>query len=437
MNNAQLIAAAAKRGIHDLQIYQTHSKTASMSVYEHALDSFTISENDRWSIKGLVNGKMGRVSVEEFDEASIPFILDAIIENAAAITSSDDQELYAGDASYPEIKQTENTCLKASSAKKLALLQSLETKLLASDERIVQVMSLDYEDVEAGVSIENTKGLARSRNSDVSMLVASILVKEGEDQKSAYDLVSLKNLEQFDQDAFVHHLSQKALAKLHARQVISGSYPVLIEKEAMAELLRHVANQFHGENAAKGISMLKDSLNQKIFDEKITIIDDPLMEDGYESAAFDDEGVACRRKVMVDHGTLTMFFHNLKSAKLMQTTSTGNGFAQDIAPTNLYIEPGTTSYEEMIATMEKGVIITEVNGLHAGWNTVTTDFSLQAAGFYVENGAIQYPVNLITIAGNFLSLMKEISIIGNDLKFSYTGVGSPSILFPSIAISGE
>lgn len=437
MNNATLFAAATKAGIQDLQVYQSHSKTTSMKVFEHTLDGFTISESKRWSITGMVDGHIGRVFVEAFDEESIPFILNAIKENAQAITSEDEQELYAGDDSYPEIATTENKCLEASTTRKIALLKSIEEKLVQKDARVAQVMEIAYEDVKGGVAIENTKGLKVTRSFDTSMLVASILVKDGEDQKSAYDVVTLKDLDSFDEDAYVRGLVEKALAKLNAKQVVSGAYPVLIQQEAMTQLLQHLLAQFHGENAAKGISLLKDALHTKIFDEKITIVDDPLMKDGYDSTPFDDEGVACQKTVLVDQGTLHAFLHNLKSAKLMKTTSTGNGFSGDITKTNLYIEAGDTTYDAMVKSMDRGVIITELNGLHAGWNMVTTQFSLQAAGFYVEHGEIQYPVNLITIAGNFLELMKDIKSVGSDVKHFYTGVGSPSILFPSIAVSGE
>ena len=87
--------------------------------------------------------------------------------------------------------------------------------------------------------------------------------------------------------------------------------------------------------------------------------------------------------------------------------------------------------------MEQGVIITDITGLHAGLNPISTEFSLQSSGFYVEHGKIVKPINLITVAGNFMDAMKEIEAVGNDLKFSYSGIGAPSIKFKELAISGE
>jgi len=437
MNKQALIESAMQKGIDALQIDEHYRKTTSFHLYEGQVDSFTVSDCRTWQIAGLYQGHMGKISVEQDGEEWIPRYTDAIIENALAMTSNDEVTLYEGDDVYPQIKQTKNQCLTQPIAKKIALLQEVERKLLASDTRVEQVMNLSYRDYEGSISLDNTKGLHAARCEEMTMITASLLVKEGEDQKSAYEVALLKSLDDFDCDAFAARLSQKAIAKLHAKQISSGTYPVLINNETMAELLDCLFVQFNGEQAAKGISLLKDQLNEMIFDEKVSIVDDPLMDDGIQSAPFDDEGVACRVNTLVDHGKLTAFLHNMKSAKRMRTTSSGNGFGGGISYTNLYMKNGDSAYEDMVASMDSGVIITDVSGLHAGWNPVTTQFSLQASGFYVEHGKIAFPLNLITIAGNFLELMKRVKMIGNDGKQSYTGVGSPSVLFAEMVISSE
>ena len=186
---------------------------------------------------------------------------------------------------------------------------------------------------------------------------------------------------------------------------------------------------------------MNDSIEKQIFSDKITIVDDPLLKNGYNSS-FDDEGVACRNKILVDKGVLKTYLHNLKSAKLMNCETTGNGFKAGyasnvgIAPSNLFIENGSTSMDEMIASMEEGIIVTEITGLHAGLNAMTGEFSLQSQGWYVKDGKKVKPVNLITIAGNFLEAMKQVEMLGNDGKLNAGSIGSPSILFTSFSVSG-
>ena len=173
------------------------------------------------------------------------------------------------------------------------------------------------------------------------------------------------------------------------------------------------------------------------------MIDDPLLKDGYSSFGFDDEGTPCQTKVLVEKGIFKQALYSRTSALKDGVNSTGNGFKSSyisnisIHPTNLYIQPQDTGYDEMVEGMSKGLIITEISGLHAGLNPLTTDFSLLASGYFVKDGKIEYPVNLITIAANYMEMMNQIEAVGNDLEFSYNGIGSPSLKLSNIAVSGE
>lgn len=436
MNKARLIEAALKEGIQDIEIFERQSKTTTLKVYEQKVDNFEQSQCNSMSIRGIYEKAMGNCYIEEDNDELIPFIIESIKQNASVITSNDEVEIYAGDEYYPSIEYSENHCLKTPLEDKITLLRNIESSLLQADTRIQQVMGVTYQDIESGVQIDNSKGVHIAYEDSYSLLVASILVKDGDDQKSAYDIVTLRDINEFQMEKFVTTLCKKGTDQLHGEPVPSKGYPILMKNEAMASLLQSLTGLFDGENAYKGISLLKDKLHQEIFDTKITIVDNPLLEDGYNSAPFDDEGVASFKKVLVDKGVLQSYMHNLKSAKLSKCTSTGNGFGGGISCSNLSIEAGNHTYDELLAKMDTGIIITELNGLHAGLNAITTEFSLQASGFYVENGQIVKPVNLITIAGNFLQLMKEITAVGSDMKFQLSGIGSPSILFPSVAVSG-
>ena len=119
------------------------------------------------------------------------------------------------------------------------------------------------------------------------------------------------------------------------------------------------------------------------------------------------------------------------------TESTGNGFAGGIAPMGCCIVPGDKSLEELCSDMDEGLVVTEIQGLHAGLDHVTADFSLQCQGYLVKNGKRDRSVSLITVAGNFLDLMKHVVAVGSDLDWKYRTVAAPSIAFESIAVSGE
>ena len=192
----------------------------------------------------------------------------------------------------------------------------------------------------------------------------------------------------------------------------------------------------------KGFSLLKNKIGEHIASSNITIIDNPLLENGFATTAFDSEGVATFRKNVVESGVLKTYLYNLKSAAKDNTVSTGNGFksgfkgAVSTSTTNFYIENGTVDFDKMAEEMHNGLYITDVAGLHSGASAISGDFSFAAEGFKVENGKITTAVNQITIAGNFYNILNNIAIVGNDLKFNSSAIGSPSLMIKDISVGG-
>ena len=191
------------------------------------------------------------------------------------------------------------------------------------------------------------------------------------------------------------------------------------------------------------VSLLKGKEGEIIASPIVTIIDDPLMNDGLASAPFDDEGVATFTKALVSEGKLVTLLHNLKTANKQGVKTTGNGFKSSyassigVSESNLYLQEGKMTFDQLMSEIGEGVIITDLAGLHSGANVVSGDFSLAAKGFYVENGKKTFPVEQITVAGNYFDLLKNIVVIGNDLKFPMSNIGSPSVIVEGLSIAGK
>ena len=211
----------------------------------------------------------------------------------------------------------------------------------------------------------------------------------------------------------------------------------------MTSLFAAFTGLFNGELMYKGISPLKDKFNEQIFSEQITIIDNPKNTDCLSIANFDDEGCPTSSKTLVDHGKYVMMLHDTRSANRMHTNSTGNGFKSGYAssvsvqPMNCYIVPGNDSFEDLCTKIKDGFVAQNLAGLHAGLDFVSTNFSLQCSGFWVKDGKRDKNVTLVTVANNFLNMMKHVISVGNDLDWSYHQVVSPSIAFEECTISGE
>ena len=211
----------------------------------------------------------------------------------------------------------------------------------------------------------------------------------------------------------------------------------------MVSILSTFAGVFSGDAVQKGLSLLKGKEGEIIASKQVTLLDDPHLENGLASVPFDDEGVATKKKDIIHEGKLMTLLHNLKTANKGNTKSTGNGFKNSyaspvgVSPTNLYIQKGEKSFEELLKDVGEGLLITEFAGLHSGANSITGDFSLAAKGFYIKDGKKDYPVEQITVAGNFFDLLKNIEEVGSDLKFPMSSIGSPSVKITELSIAGK
>ena len=171
-------------------------------------------------------------------------------------------------------------------------------------------------------------------------------------------------------------------------------------------------------------------------------MDDPLLLEGLEARPFDAEGVPSKAHTIVENGVFKTFLHNLKTAYKDGVETTGNaskaGYASavHVSPSNFYIKPGSKSFDELLAEMGDGVVITDVAGLHAGANPVSGDFSLLSKGYVVKDGKREKPIEQITVAGNFYDLLKNARAMADDLDFPLGGMGCPSIDVGELSISG-
>jgi PmbA protein len=199
-----------------------------------------------------------------------------------------------------------------------------------------------------------------------------------------------------------------------------------------------LASAVSGYALYKGASFLGGALGQVIASPLVTIVDDGTLLTGLGSKPFDGEGLPTRRTVMVDKGVLSSYLLDTYSAKKLGLATTGNaargiGDTPSVATTNCYLAAGASSPQDIIASVRSGLYVTDLIGF--GVNTVTGDYSQGAAGLWIENGEIAFPVEEITIAGNLKDMLRHIEMIGNDLDFR-ARTCAPTIKIASMTIAG-
>lgn len=237
-----------------------------------------------------------------------------------------------------------------------------------------------------------------------------------------------------DIEVIAKEAADKTIKKLGARKVSSCKVPVVFEKNVSRQLLKSIFDALNGAAIAKGISFLKDKLSKKIFSDSINITDRYAIDRGLRSRPFDADGLECGDNNIMNNGVLNSFLLNVKYANKLGMKSTRNAYGLDaIVPNNVCIENGTESFDALLKNIKSGLYVTEVLG--NGLNIVTGNYSQGASGFWIENGEIAYPVNEITIAGNFLNMFANCNV-ASDLKYE-TGVDAPTIFVEEMIVGGK
>jgi PmbA protein len=290
----------------------------------------------------------------------------------------------------------------------------------------------------SAVTMVASNGFAGSFETSHHGLSVSVVAGTGTGMERDYDYVTAVHGSDLEDAAEVgRRAGERAVKRLNPRKAATAKVPVIYDPRISASLLGHLAGAINGASIARGTSFLKDKLNQRIFGADIAVIDDPHRPRGLRSKPFDGEGLATRRRSLIDKGVLTGWVLDLRSARQLGLTSTGNATRGTSSPpspalTNLYMEAGKLSPKEMIGGVLNGFYVTELIGM--GVNGVTGDYSRGAGGFWIEHGELAYPVSEVTIAGNLTDMFLNLTP-ANDLKFRY-GADAPTVRIDGMTVAG-
>ena len=230
--------------------------------------------------------------------------------------------------------------------------------------------------------------------------------------------------------ALGRYAGERALARLGARKIATTQAPVLFEAPVAIGLIGHFISAVNGGNLYRKTSFLVDSLGKEVFSRLVTIDERPLEHKGMASSPFDEEGVATRERSIVRDGVVEGYFLGSYAARKLGMKSTGSAGGHH----NLIVKSEGPDFAGMLKKMARGLLVTELLG--QGVNLVTGDYSRGAAGYWVENGVIAYPVEEITIAGDLKEMFKQIVAIGSDVVLR-SGRSSGSILLERMTIAGN
>jgi len=232
--------------------------------------------------------------------------------------------------------------------------------------------------------------------------------------------------------------ARRTLRRLGGRRPPTGECPVVFDPETAASLLRHLAGAIAGSALYRRMSFLLDRLGEQVASDTVTVVDDPLRPAGPASRPFDGEGVRQTRRTIVERGVLRSYLLDSYSARRLGMKTTGHaarsvGDAPGVAPTNFVLEPGPHRPEAIIGSVRSGLYVTELIGF--GVNPVTGDYSRGAAGLWIENGELAHPVEELTIAGNLRDMLRDIEMVGSDLR-PRNAIAAPTLKIARMTVAG-
>jgi len=439
----ELFVQAKTKGFSDYELYYLASKGFSVRVFKGEISEFKNSITEGVGFRGTYNGKMGYAYSENLDTGIIASLLDNACGNAGIIEEDEVEKLFPGSDKYPTVNNFNPALDTVDASQKIAWAMEMEKYTLSLDPKVTMADFCTIATNEYSMALANSHGLNLSSKGNMAYAIVVARVEENGVTKSASEIWRGRDFAEFNYKTLAETAVKTALSYLGATSIPSDKYPVLFNQDTAQNILGVFTGVFKANNCQKGMSLLnKSRLGEVIAAPHVTLRDDGVTELSLNSSAFDSEGVATTNKAVIENGVLKTLLHNTKSAAKDGVSSTGNASKQgysgviEINVTNFYLVPGSKSYDDIVKGMEKGVILTDLAGLHAGVNAVSGDFSLSAGGYLVENGKRVKPVEQITVAGNFYELLKNIEDIGSDLRFNGNGIGSPSFLVSGLNIAG-
>jgi len=389
--------------------------------------------------------RVASTSTSDLTEAGIErFVADAI--ELVALSQEDpfagpaDPKLLCDPATTPDLDLYDPAGGSIDAARAIAVAREGEAAAFAFDPRITNSEGATFGRTAGGVAMVLSSGFrAAYAGSYQSLSVVSLAADEGGKNRRGYHWTARRHLEELDPAVDVgREAARRTLRKLGARTVRTCEAPVVFDPDAARSILGLLAGCITGSSIWRKTSYLVDREGSRVASDLVTVVDDPLIARAPGSRAFDGEGLASRRNVIVERGMLRTYLCDSYSARKLRRESTasaarGGGAGVGPGTSNFVLQPGSESNDAIVKGTRSGLYVTEMMGF--GFNSVTGDFSRGASGFWIENGELAYPVSEVTISLNVDDLWQRIDAVGSDLDMR-TATASPTIRVAKMTVAG-
>ncbi len=442
----RLLGGAMGAGADAAEAYYTQNRSIRVTVFDGQIDSFTDSETRGVGLRTLYGWRRGQSYSEAFDEAALGMMIRAA-EQSAALYDREETALLclSGPQIYPDVKISACNGGEISQKEKSDVALRLYHAAKARSPLVRSVQHCALSVGAGGSHLLGSEGMDAAFTDGMCLVYVQPVLQDGGWTQTGFAFGVSRDFYALNPEAVAAQAVERALEKRGARPVSSGRYAVVLDARAAVDLLEAFSPVFSAKRAQDGLSLLRDKEGEDVAAQAVTLLDDALMEEGFASMPFDAEGVPAKTTPVIEQGKLITLLYNRESARKAGHALTGHAergsyrSAVGTSPSNFYIRPGEKDVDALLSEMGDGLYITELEGLHAGVNSVSGDFSLSARGHAIHNGEKAHAVEQIVVSGNFFELLRRVAFVGHGLEFGMPGgayFGSPPLMIDGLQVAG-
>ena len=446
------IEALARRGVEavlaagagDAEGWCERSTRRHIRVYGGEVESLSDAGSSGLGLRAFIDGRSGYAYGTDLSDDGVRSMAEAA-RAAAAVADPDE---YAGLPEEPGVTAVDGlespAAARWTNEDRVRLALAVE-RAARSRPGVTQVENAVYSDSEGSAAIASSRGLSASYSATSAWAYASAFAGEGADLMTGMGIGLGRDPGALDAEAIGHEAADRALELVGARRTGSRRCPVILDAFVAASFAGFIGSMLSADAVQRGRSLFAEREGEQVAGSAWVLADDGRHPEGPSSAPFDGEGTATRRTPLVEDGRLAGFLYDARTARRAGRASTANGMRGSyrapptVGPTNLLLEPGEASLEELFQQADDGLYVTEVSGLHSGVNPVSGTFSVGATGRLIEGGELGAPVREMTIAGDLVEMLRNVRAVGSEPRWVPFGgsVKAAAVLIGEMAVSGS
>ncbi|QDE96507.1 TldD/PmbA family protein [Myxococcus xanthus] len=440
----RIVQRAKRKGARQAEAFLEVGRQSSVRVHQGQIEDLTQSTSKGVGVRVVLKDRLGFAYTSDFEPSAVDHIVDQALKLAEfsapsklnGLPSGKDLGRFGDTGLLFDTKVAE---LPGDWKIKTAL--EVEKAARAEDSRIIAFNGVGAGDYVSEVYMASTEGATGAYSGTYVYLYAAPVASDGNGLQTGYWMDYRRFLDDLDgPESIGREATRRAVRMLGAKRVKTQQVPVLFDPQVAASFVSDVARAADGNVVYQKASLLAPLLGKRLAGAHVTLVDDGLMPRGLATAPFDGEGVPTRRTPIIEQGVLKSFLYDAFTARKAKARTTGNASRSynglpSIGTSNLYLEAGTKSPEELLREVDSGFYVTALLG--HGTDPVTGELSAGANGLWIEKGELTHPVQEVTVAGNLLQMLKDLDGVGSDLQFRSGAVGAPTVRFRQLTVSGE